>query len=62
MTKVRISLTNANLFFHKGDPFCWDTNSIARITKLFRPVFKRTLVLVKPVFKKYRPILNIINY
>ena len=32
---------------------------IARITKLSRPTFSKTLVLVKSRVKKYRPGLNI---
>ena len=37
----------------------WTENIIDQITKLFRPRFKKTLVLVKPRFWKYRPRLNI---
>ena len=44
-----------NFFEHK-------MSIMTRITKLFRPRYKKTLGLVKPKFSKYRPRLEIIEH
>ena len=65
-TLTEINLTKFNTFVKKSSQM-FDVivnfklqleNKLAQITKLFRPRFKKTLVLVKPRFKKYRPSLK----
>ena len=58
-TSVGESNDGINKLLSKDHVFYMILISFARITKLLRPRFKKTLVLFNPRFKKYIPMLNI---